>query len=282
MLHLNNVSVDAGRRRLLDIDSLDIWPGEMVGIVGPNGAGKSTLLKVCSGEQIADEGVILLEGTPMSEWSKNKLAQKRAVLPQNSSLMFEFSAFDVVLMGRCPFNYGAFNKSDKVIVEQVMKITDTVHLAEQSYPVLSGGEKQRVQLARVLAQIWREDKKIPRYLMLDEPTSALDIAHQHQTLAIAKRFTIEQNVASIVILHDLNLAAQYVDRLVILKAGKVVTFGSPRQVLNEQTVEDVFQHPVSVVDHPELLDTPLVVTSKILDPVIMSATVKEHSLETLF
>lgn len=279
MLLLNNICVDAGKRRLLEIDSLDILPGEMLGIVGPNGAGKSTLLKVCSGEKRVDQGEVLLEGTPLSDWPMNKLAQKRAVLPQNSSLMFEFRAFDVVLMGRCPFNDGAFNSEDKRIVERVMQITDTTHLAKQNYPILSGGEKQRVQLARVLAQIWQLDKKNQRYLMLDEPTSALDIAHQHQTLAIAKQFTVEQNVASVVILHDLNLAAQYVDRLVMLKAGKVVALGAPTQILKKSIVEKVFDHPVSVVKHPTLPRTPLVVTSKNINSVVLDMPLPEYLLE---
>ncbi len=261
MLTVENSRVVIGKKTLLDVQSFSIVPGEVLGVVGPNGAGKSTLLKVCSGECVANTGTVTMNGITLDNWSHKDRALTRAVLPQSSSLMFDFKVFDVVLMGRCPFNAGLFTAYDRHIAEQAMSLTDTLHLTDRYYPQLSGGEKQRVHLARVLAQLWKNKESKIRYLLLDEPTSALDLSHQHKTLSIAGEFAREQNVGVMVILHDLNLAALYVDKLAMIKEGYIVDYGTPQEVLTEETIETVFNYPVLIHKHPLQAKTPLVITS---------------------
>jgi len=264
MLSVDDVSVVIGKKTLLDVKRFNIVPGEVLGVIGPNGAGKSTLLKVCSGECIANTGTVTMNGITLDKWQHKDRALTRAVLPQSSSLMFDFKVMDVVLMGRCPFNSGLFTEDDRHIAQRAMRLTDTIHLTDRNYPQLSGGEKQRVHLARVLAQLWQHQDSEKRYLLLDEPTSALDLSHQHKTLSIAGAFARDQNVGVMVILHDLNLAALYVDKLAMIKDGHIVANGTPENVLTEENVQAVFNYPVLIDKHPLQKHTPLVITSTFL------------------
>lgn len=261
VLSIEGVTVVIAEKTLLDVQSLTLFSGEVLGVIGPNGAGKSTLLKVCSGERVANTGIVKMNGISLDNWTYKDRALTRAVLPQSSSLMFDFKVIDVVLMGRCPFNAGQFNLEDRRIAEQAMLLTDTTHLLDRFYPQLSGGEKQRVHLARVIAQLWNQEQSQIRYLLLDEPTSALDLSHQHKTLSIARAFTREQNVAALIVLHDLNLAALYVDKLAMMYEGKIVAYGTPQEVLKAETIEQVFDYPVIVNKHPLQAQIPLVITS---------------------
>lgn len=263
MLQAENISVVIGDKTLINIASLNLVPGNLVGVVGPNGAGKSTTLKVMSGEQVPTTGKVVMNGRDLDTWRVNEKALTRAVLPQASSLSFAFRVVDVVMMGRSPHYKTAHATDDREVVELAMRMTDTVGLADRVYTDLSGGEKQRVHLARVLAQLWAADNLLPKYLLLDEPTSALDLAHQHQTLSIVRAFTRQQNVGALVILHDLNLASLYVDTLIMLKHGELKAVGAPADILNAEMVESVFDYPVSIVEHPEKTDCPMVIVSPI-------------------
>jgi len=258
MLEATDISVRAGERFLLQDVSLTVAPGELVAVVGPNGAGKSTLLKVLCGDLVPESGHVTLEGKPLSEWRSLEKARKRAVLPQESSLAFPFTAFEVALMGRTPHIRGAETAKDLEITREALKEANVCHLGARDYPTLSGGEKGRVQLARTLAQVWEAPQTGHRYLLLDEPTSSLDLAHQHQVLAVAKRFARE-GAGVLAILHDLNLAAQYADRIALLRGGRVVAVGTPREVLQADTLCAAFETPVVVTKHP-CLDCPLVVS----------------------
>ncbi|MCG8671423.1 MAG: heme ABC transporter ATP-binding protein [Pseudomonadales bacterium] len=235
-----------------DVD-VDVSPGQMLAILGPNGAGKSTLFKMLCGEWPASEGDVQLLGKSYSKWSAQELALHRAVLPQHSSLTFPFTVEEVVLLGRAPHKTGI--KRDLEIVAELIELCDLQRLKTRLYPWLSGGEKQRVQLARVLAQIWpsqQQDTKQghDKLLFLDEPTSALDIAHQHIMLKLAKDLT-SRGYSVIIILHDLNLAAAYADKILMMQEGKRVGFGSVEDVFQQELIQRVFDVPVEIVQHPE-------------------------------
>lgn len=227
-------------RQVLNNISLRIQPGEVMAIVGPNGAGKSTLLRVLSGETHPDGGTASINGTPIKQLSAAALARQRSLMPQHASLTFPFKVRDVVAMGRSPFSDDAAHAADDTAISWGMNATDVTALANRSYTRLSGGEQQRVQLARVLAQTWRPVGTVtPRYLLLDEPTASLDLAHQHATLHLARELAAE-GAGVVAIVHDLNLAALYADRVAVLSRGTLAALGTPEDVLMPVLIEDVF------------------------------------------
>lgn len=259
MIEATDVSFAVRGKPIVQGVSLQVLPGEILAVVGPNGAGKSTLLRLLTGELKPTTGQIHLEQKPLREWTRLALAQRRAVLLQRSSLSFAFTALEVVSMGRIPHHRGAESARDQAIAAQALASVGLGGFADRLYPTLSGGEQQRVQLARILAQIWEPPDDGARYLLLDEPTSSLDLAYQQQTLRLAQSFAAA-GTAVFVILHDLNLAAQYASRILMLKAGQAHACGTPGQVLRAETIEQVFETPVLVLEHPQAgvpLVTPL-------------------------
>lgn len=227
MIQVNNLSVFRAGKVILDDVSTRLTPGKKLAVLGPNGAGKSTLLKCISQEIVDYQGDICLENQSLPDWPTLHRAQRLAVMPQKVELTFPFQAYQVVAMGRAP--YGDENQSHELI-QQAMVCTDVWHLRFRSYPLLSGGEQQRVQLARVLLQIWQplddaEKNSIQhRYLLLDECTSALDPAHQHAIMSVANQFA-QQGVAVLAVMHDVALAASWADDILILKQGCVLVAG---------------------------------------------------------
>lgn len=255
-LEAHHLSLYRSARALVDGISLSLHPGEVLVILGSNGAGKSTLLRCLSGELKPDAGEIRLNGVALDRWSAADCAKRRAILPQHSPLSFPFTALEVAAMGRIP--YGGPGPGDIQIALEALAAAQVVHLAERRYTTLSGGERQRVHMARILAQLWTplpDDE--PRYLLLDEPTASLDLAHQHSTLALARRWS-ERNIGVLAVLHDLNLAAQYGDRIALMKDGRLLVVDRPETVLEPTGIEHAFGLPVRVIAHPEL-DCPLVV-----------------------
>ncbi|AMK75229.1 MULTISPECIES: heme ABC transporter ATP-binding protein [Methylomonas] len=259
MLTANNITVRIGAKTLLDGVSLALHPGEVLAVIGPNGAGKSTLLRAMSGELTPFSGTIVMNGRPLPEWQPRQTARMRGVLPQNSALAFRFKVLEVVLMGRSPYRKTHTRDRNETIARQALQLTDTGHLAERIYTTLSGGERQRVQLARVLAQIWEPYGELQCYLLLDEPTSALDLAHQHAVLAIARRFADSQSAGVLAILHDLNLAALYADRIAVLHQGRLMSVGTPNRVLISELIQQIFDYPVTIGRHPLYPDCPLLI-----------------------
>lgn len=249
MLETKNVSFKIRGKTLVENVSLALQGGNVVAVVGPNGAGKSTLLKLLCGEYRPSTGQILLQQRPLQQWSARERAQRRAVLPQSSNLNFSFTALEVVLMGRTPHHHGLASRHDLEIATAALTKVGISDLAERTYLTLSGGERQQVQLARVLAQIWQPLAGSERCLLLDEPTASLDLSHQHNTLRIAREFA-QAGTAVLTVLHDLNLAAQYADHLVMLQNGRVVHMGTPAQVLTSETILAVFDTPAQVLSHP--------------------------------
>ncbi|MBU3058960.1 heme ABC transporter ATP-binding protein [Pseudomonas indica] len=246
MLRAENLAVQRGPCTVLADVHLELRPGEVLGVLGPNGAGKSTLLAALSGELPAAHGRVLLDERPLSAWHGPERARRLAVLPQTSSLGFAFRVEEVVSMGRLPHATG--RTRDAEIVGEALAAADAAHLAGRNYLELSGGERQRVHLARVLAQLWPGGEG--QVLLLDEPTSMLDPLHQHTTLQATRAFA-EQGAAVLVILHDLNLAARYCDRLLLLEHGRPHAFGTPDDVLRAEPLRAVFGLEVLVQRHPE-------------------------------
>jgi iron complex transport system ATP-binding protein len=258
LIEARNISVEIHTNKLLDDVSMKMRGGEILAIVGQNGAGKSTLRKVLCGDLIPQQGTVWMDGRPLADWTLPERARTRAVLPQDSSLNFPFTVLEIVLMGRAPHLKVAENERDYQIARAALAEVDALELEDRIYPTLSGGERQRVQLARVLAQIWESSGDAEkRYLLLDEPTSNLDLTHQHGTLKIAGKFA-RAGVAVLIILHDLNLAAQYADKILILKNGKVAACGLPEEVFTPETIRETFDVSVGIIKHP-FLDRPLII-----------------------
>ncbi|HMX80447.1 MAG TPA: heme ABC transporter ATP-binding protein, partial [Ferruginibacter sp.] len=237
-----------GKQILQGIDTLFL-PGQFNMILGPNGSGKSSLLKIISGEISNHNGKITYDGTPLASLEKEELAKFRAVMSQQPELSFPLTAEEVVMMGRYPhfvFNPG---KKDEEICRAVMEKMNLQAFRERNYLTLSGGEKQRVQYARVLAQVWEKTNNRPRYLFLDEPLNSLDIHYQQEFLQLAREFQQEDTVL-VAVLHDINLAIQYADRLFFLKEGRLAAQGSPEEIVTEELIHDIFNVRSAIIRNP--------------------------------
>ncbi|MDG3087606.1 heme ABC transporter ATP-binding protein [Vibrio hannami] len=243
-ISLRNLNLTLGQKVILDDVSVEFNSGELTVLLGPNGAGKSSLLKMITKEWKVN-GEVDYFGQPSEHWQPSDIAKHLGVLPQSSSLTFNFTVREVVELGGLTLN--ASQSQISTIADKYMEANDITHLADRAYPTLSGGEKQRVHLSRVLTQIEQSGEQ--KILLLDEPTSALDLSHQHRTLALAKKLT-ESGASVIAVIHDLNLAAQYADRVLILNNGKLVADGSPWETLTETIIDSVYHWPVKIISHP--------------------------------
>ncbi len=233
-----DVTVRAGDRAILDRVSITVNAGEFVVVVGPNGAGKSTLLRVLAGEAKPTRGAVQLDGRAIADIPTRELGRIRAVLPQQSRIEFAFSVRDVVAMGRAPWRGRPEQDNDMASIEAALAAADITQLADRDVTTLSGGEAGRVTLARVLAQ----DTPL---IMLDEPTAALDIAHQETVLRHARSLA-DRGVGVLAILHDLNAAARFADRVMVLHDGIVSADGPPGDVLTPALLSKVYGHEIEV------------------------------------
>lgn len=242
-MRARGVSVERGSGRLvLDRVDLDVIAGQILALVGPNGAGKSTLLAALAGELEPVAGTVELDGRGLGHWATVDMARRRAVLPQIHTVGFPFTAREVVAMGRTPWARTPRRDDDEAEIAAAMAATDVNHLAARPFPALSGGERARVALARVLAQRTHT-------LLLDEPTAALDLGHQEAVLCLARE-RAAAGAAVVVVLHDLGVAAAYADRVAVLESGRLAACGSPREILTPDLLTGVYRHPVEVIDHP--------------------------------
>jgi hemin import ATP-binding protein hmuV len=276
MLQAHGIAVQRGERQILSDIDLSLPAGQVIGVLGANGAGKSTLLAALAGELSPSTGRITLNGRPLSAWPAAELARCRAVLPQSPSLQFDLPVATVIGMGAYPHarharigaprtdsrdTAQAAIAEDQRILQRVLALADVQGLYGRRYRLLSGGEQQRVHLARVLYQLLlaRQGHNEYRVLMLDEPTASLDPRHQLHLLSAVHTLAHEENVAALVIVHDLNLAAGCCDRLLLLGQGLVAVCGTPAQVLTPDTLRQVYGVEATVLPHPNQPGRPLVV-----------------------
>lgn len=232
------VSLD-GREVLTDV-TISVRPGEVLALVGPNGAGKSTLLSVLSGERRPDAGIVTVDDRDIHTFSALELARVRAVLTQDNALSFPFRVIDVISMGRAPWTRTDEIASDAAAISSAAARADVTHLAWRRFTELSGGERARVSLARVLAQ----DTPV---VFLDEPTAALDLRHQEDVLRVARELA-EDGRAVVIVIHDLSLAGAVADRVALLSSGRLVAVGTPSEVLTEHRISEVYGLDVRVVE----------------------------------
>lgn len=247
LLEARDVSLWRGSRHVLEDISLNVSPGRLLVLVGPNGAGKSSLLAVLAGVLAPDNGEVRLYGTPLAQWSPRTLARRRAMLSQKVHLPFDFSVREVVMLGRSPHGRNIGGRHDRRLADAALRTAQAWHLRDRSWLQLSGGEQQRVQLARVLAQVSDDDIQ-PAWLLLDEPEAGLDMAHQHRILAMARQ-RARDGMGVIAVVHDLNLAATYADDVVLLAEGRLLRHGSPGDVLEPSRLAAVYDMPLVRVAH---------------------------------
>jgi len=247
VLHVDQLSLAVDGLLLLDNLSLSVAPGEILSIIGPNGAGKSSLLRAIGGDLPISRGQVQLCGQPIGALAPLARARQMAILAQRNHLEFAFTGLEVVAMSRTPHATGAH--LDEEICHAAMAALDVGHLAGRLYPLLSGGEQQRIHLARVLAQIWRAEDAGQRLLLLDEPVTSLDIGHQWQCMQ-AVRDLAGTGVAVLMTLHDMTLAGAFSDRLIALSGGRCCAQGTPEQVLTAAVINPLFATRVCVVSHP--------------------------------
>lgn len=248
MLQSTQLSYFVGKIPLLQDVSMQVTPGEVMVIAGANGAGKSTLLKILCGMLKPASGQTYIAERNQLDWSAQQLATFSAVLHQQTILTLPFTVYEVVMMGRYPHYRKKPSLMDNTIVKNAMAKAGVEELATRNYLALSGGEQQRVHLARVFAQIWYSAQYHTRYLFLDEPSNNLDIAHQHRMLAMAQEFAAEGNCVAVV-LHDLNLAMQYADKLLLMKKGKVIATGPKQRVMTEENLSHAYDFPIRLLKH---------------------------------
>ncbi|HVJ41058.1 MAG TPA: ATP-binding cassette domain-containing protein [Dongiaceae bacterium] len=246
--------------------SADIRVGAITAVLGPNGAGKSTLLDVLAGRSRADSGVVRIDGRRIESWTARDLARKRAFLPQNAEVAFPIGVREVVMLGRAPYRFTPDAALDAPAAETALRLTDTWHLRDRLYQQLSGGERQRVQLARVIAQIWRPPATVsagssgmssagPRMLLLDEPTASLDPGHRLAVMRLL-RDLVREGIGVLIALHDLNDALRFTDDALLLRQGRMRGQGGTAQVIDGQTVTEVYGTSAEVV---QLADQPMVI-----------------------
>ncbi|MDA8519902.1 heme ABC transporter ATP-binding protein [Acidovorax sp. NCPPB 4044] len=243
VLACERAAVGARGRAPLAVVTAAFRPGRVAAIVGPNGAGKSTLLSMLAGERPPLAGRIALDGRPLPRWRADALALRRAVMPQESAVAFDFTVREVVEMGRYPHRR-APGAHGPAIVDAALQATGVAHLAGRGVASLSGGERARTHLARSLAQLWEpRPGGAARWLLLDEPTAALDLAHQHQAMQLLRRWAHGAGVGVIAVLHDLNLALRYADDALLIGGPDGpgdVAWGAAAQVLTPAAVERVW------------------------------------------
>ncbi|NOT76086.1 MAG: heme ABC transporter ATP-binding protein [Cyclobacteriaceae bacterium] len=267
MISARHISLSINGRELLHDIDLDIVPGQFTAVAGPNGAGKSSLLKIVSNETGRYDGTVTINGSPIKKYDIAALSKVRAVLPQSTHLQFPFSVQQIVQLGT-HYHRNTRYQNDR-IGEEVMELTGVTSWRDRNYLTLSGGEQQRVNLARVLAQVW-EVKAHPRYILLDEPTSNLDIAQQQMIFNLVKQ-SCERNIGVMAIVHDLNQVAQFADKLYFLREGKIIASGATKEVFTKSIIEETFCCRVNVY-HDACTNCPYIVPD--------SSKIESSSLKT--
>lgn len=245
-LEIDRVTFGYNGHLVLRETSFRLMPGEVLGLIGPNGAGKSTLIRLAAGFLRPDAGAVRLFGRSPTDWPSRELARLVALVPQGAYVPPTFTVWDTVMLGRTPYLsfLGVPQEADRKATRRALERVEMAGQADRLVGQLSGGERQRVILARALAQE-------PRCLLLDEPTTHLDIHHQVAVLSLIRRMAVEEGIAVLVVLHDLNLAATFADRLALLSDGRLVALGAPQEVLRRERLADIYGSAISVFPRPD-------------------------------
>lgn len=240
---IKNLNYNYGETHILDNININFERNKFYSIIGPNGSGKTTLLKNILRTLPVESKSIYIDDQDLTSFKNKDLAKKISSVPQNTNIDFQFSVFDIVLMGRTPYlkRFETEGNKDLLIVQEAMEMTNTWHLKDKNINELSGGERQRVIIARALAQQCE-------IILLDEPISNLDIQHQIEILDTIKY--LNRNVTIVAVLHDLNLAAQYSDSLILLNNGKIVSYGTVEEVLTEKNIRSAYNMDTYIIKNP--------------------------------
>ncbi len=255
MIRAHQINFKHKEFRILDGVDVSLEYGEFLAIVGPNGAGKSSLLSVLADEVRVGKQKVLFKDKPIRDWDVKELSKHKAKFSQHNSNDIPLEVKDVVMMGRYPYFDAQPGNEDLEAMDKMMHETDITHLKERDYNTLSGGEKQRVHLSRVMAQL--ENDIAHKLVFLDEPLNNLDIKHQYKALEIIRNFTQKANSA-IVVLHDLNLAAQFADKVLLMKSGRVSAYGSPQEVFTAENISNAYNFPCTICEHP-ITNNPMII-----------------------
>ena len=249
-LNLESISLKLDNRQILKDVSLEINEGEIVSVIGPNGAGKSTLLNVLTGDINPDSGEIFYDNKQLKQISIQERAFTRSVMSQMQTLVFNFSVKDVIEMGWLQRGNSDFSNNFSMAFENVTKECNVHNLIHRKFNSLSGGEQRRVHFARTLLQLWRpSESNDPRYLLLDEPTANLDLSSEMLLMNILKK-RASLNVGILVILHDLNLASHFADKIAIIKDGEIMAFGEPEKIMEDAFLTSIYEVPIKVKHDP--------------------------------
>ena len=249
-LNLKSVSLKLDNRQILKDVSLEINEGEIVSVIGPNGAGKSTLLNVLTGDITPDSGDTIYDNRQLNKISIQERAFTRSVMSQMQTLVFNFNVKDVVEMGWLQRGNSDFSSNFSIAFEAVTKECNVQNLVHRKFNSLSGGEQRRVHFARTLLQLWRPSQSSdPRYLLLDEPTANLDLSSEMLLMNILKA-RASSNVGILVILHDLNLASHFADKIAIMKDGEIKAFGKPEEIMTDDFLTSIYEVPIKVKYDP--------------------------------
>jgi iron complex transport system ATP-binding protein len=257
MLSAENIQYSVGKKAILNGVTAAFHPGEFNMILGPNGSGKSTFLKIFAGEISHFKGNVFYNDEDIHVLDTASLAKQRAVMSQQPELSFPLAVEEVVMMGRYPhFTFNPGNKDER-ICDEVIQQLKLQPFRDRNYLTLSGGEKQRVQFARMLAQIWETPDSGFRYIFLDEPLNNLDISFQQEFLQVC-RMMADKKTVLIAVMHDINLALQYADKVFFLKNGYVLSNGKPAEIVTEELIEEVFDVKVNIIKNP-ITNLPLII-----------------------
>ena len=248
MLEVFDISYRKKQKQILDHVSFRLRAGEFMAVLGSNGAGKSSLLRCLIGDWQADDGTMVFKNRKLEMWDAKHLAIERAYMAQHHPVNMPFNVFDIVAMGRYPYNKGRLKTSDLRELAEALKASGLWKMKDRLYSSLSGGEQQRVQLARVLAQMGYRNES-SKLLLLDEPVNHLDMYHQHKMMQQAKDMA-ERGHAVLSVLHDVNMAALYADTILVLKEGKILAHGTPEEVISSELIREAYGYHAVISRHP--------------------------------
>ena len=250
-IRVSDLEFGYSSKKILNRISFDINEGEVISLLGPNGAGKSTLIKCMDGLLKYTKGNIEVDNINLKRINRKKISDKIAYVPQATSTLFSLKVFDMVMLGRRRYNNLKHNKADYIKVLDALKMFNIEHLAMEDFNRLSGGQKQKIILARAIAQ----ETKI---ILLDEAMSNLDIKHQLEVMEIINKLSKEFGITIIMILHDINIATRYSDRIIILNEGEVAAIGEPKEVITKKNISSIFgvdSHITEIGDKPHIVPT---------------------------